>query len=52
MIMTNTMWKNNLNIAKDTPVVYVNIVIIFIIDFEKKIRDFSFVPTFAFHREK
>ena len=49
LIVTETLWKNNLNFVKDVPMIYVNFIITVIIvsEGEKKKGDVTFVPTFV-----
>ena len=38
LVMMETLWKKNLNFAKDVPTIYVNLIITVIIVYEKRDR--------------
>ena len=42
--MKKTLWKNNVNFAKDVTMIHVNFILITFIVPKKKVGDISFVP--------
>ena len=43
LIITEALWRNNLNFIKNVPMIYVNFIILVIIVSEKKIEGITFV---------
>jgi hypothetical protein len=45
LIMKETLWKNNLNTAKDVPMLYINFIATVIILSEKKCESLVYCPS-------
>jgi hypothetical protein len=44
LIIMEALWRNNLNLIKDVPMIYVNFIIVVIIVSKKKIEGIIFIP--------